>query len=270
MSDTTAPTLSTLPNAHMVVGTIIGPTVPVTLAWKGRDNLSGICRYRVHQKINAGSVASMVPARPTNTTVARSITPGTKVYHYSVQPVDCSDNTPGYIAGKSARIVMHQNANGGIKYRGVWHKLRSPGTSGGTITSTSKKNSSAALTFTGRQVAWVASKSSLRGKARVYIDGKADQNRRPPLQDAAPPPRGVHPRVDSRWHPLDPDRVPRHQGPAGRRYRRAARPALRSVGADRAAQLTWQLEVHVLIHQVVRADLGDAQLPEVLDHTGDQ
>jgi hypothetical protein len=173
VADTTAPTLSTLPNVHMVVGSTIGPTVPVTLAWKGHDNLSGICRYRVHQKINTGSVVSVVPARPTNTTVARSIAPGTKVYHYSVQPVDCSDNTPGYIFGKTARIVMHQNANGGIAYRGVWHKLRSPGTSGGTITSTSQKNASASLKFTGRQVAWVASKSALRGKARVWIDGKA-------------------------------------------------------------------------------------------------
>ena len=172
VSDTTAPTLSTLPNAHMAVGGIVGSSVPVGLAWKGQDNLSGICRYRVHQQIGTGTVANVIPARPTNTSVARGIVPGTRVYHFSVQPTDCSDNTPGFIPGKTVRIVSFQNTNGSIKYSGSWNRLRSPGTSGGSITSTSKKNASAKLTFTGRQIAWVASKSALRGKAHVYIDGK--------------------------------------------------------------------------------------------------
>ena len=172
VSDTTAPTLSTLPNAHMTVGSTVGSSVPVSLAWRGHDNLSGICRYRVHQQINAGAVTGIVPARPTNTSVGRAIIPGTRVYHFSVQPTDCSDNTPGFIAGNTVRIVTFQNTNSAIKYSAGWNRLRSPGTSGGTINSTSKKNASAKLTFTGRQIAWVASKSALRGKARVYIDGK--------------------------------------------------------------------------------------------------
>ena len=84
VSDTTAPTLSTLPNAHMTVGSTVGSSVPVSLAWRGHDNLSGICRYRVHQQINAGAVTGIVPARPTNTSVGRAIIPGTRVYHFSV------------------------------------------------------------------------------------------------------------------------------------------------------------------------------------------
>ena len=87
---------------------------PCPSVWPGRasDNLSGICRYRVHQQINAGTVASVIPARPTNTSVARAIVPGTRVYHFSVQPTDCSDNTPGFIPGKTVRIVSFQNTNG--------------------------------------------------------------------------------------------------------------------------------------------------------------
>ena len=169
--DTTAPTLTALPNVHMAVGTTIGASVPVTLAWKGSDAVSGICRYSVRQAVNAGAPVNVIPARPTNTSVGRGLVPSTNVYHFSVQATDCSDNATAYIAGPTAQVVSVQNTNPLIKYSGVWRRLPSAGTAGGSITSTSAKNASAKLTFTGRQVAWVASKSKLRGQAAVYIDG---------------------------------------------------------------------------------------------------
>ncbi len=160
----------------MAVGTTLSASVPTTLSWLGHDDLSGICRYSIHQQVNSGAVTSPFPARPTNTSMARGLVPSTNVYHFAVQATDCSDNTSGFVNGPTARVVMHQNAGGGIKYTGTWHSLRSPGTSGGTIHSTSKKGSSASLKFLGRQIAWVASKSKARGQAAVYIDGKHVRN----------------------------------------------------------------------------------------------
>ena len=143
-------------------------------AWKGRDNLSGICRYRVHQKINAGSVASVVPARPhehdggtlRSPPAPRSTTSRCSRSTARTTPLAISRaRALGSSCTRTPTAASSTAASGTSCARQAHPVAR--------ITSTSKKNSSAALTFTGRQVAWVASKSSLRGKARVYIDGKA-------------------------------------------------------------------------------------------------
>ena len=69
-------------------------------------------------------------------------------------------------------LTAYQNGNASVHYSGTWATSNVAGTYGGSIRSTTAQNASASLTFTGREVVWVASKAANRGVARVLIDGK--------------------------------------------------------------------------------------------------
>ena len=168
--DTSPPTFSKTPDARMAVGTQIGSTVPVTLSWLAQD-ASRVCSYALQQQINSGAVTNVPLDPPSRTSIARGLKPSTNVYHFGVRATDCAQNSTGFVTGPTAQMVSNQNDAGKITYSAGWRKLSVAGTAGGTITSTSKAGASASLTFSGRQIGWVASKSKARGQAAVYIDG---------------------------------------------------------------------------------------------------
>jgi trimeric autotransporter adhesin len=170
--DTTPPTITTAPDVRMVAGTAITSYVPVTLSWAGSDDLSGICRYNVQEKIDSGAFAAAVPPFSTATSMSRLEAPN-HTYSFQALATDCSDNAGvGYTTGPTSRITLTQNSSSAITYSGSWvRNARVSGASGGTLSYTTHAGASATLHFTGRQIAWVASKSSGRGKASVYIDG---------------------------------------------------------------------------------------------------
>jgi trimeric autotransporter adhesin len=171
VADNTAPAITRAPDVRMAAGTTIGTTyIPVTLSWAGTDNLSGICRYTVQEAINSGAFANAVPAFPKATSMLRSVRPNFS-YHFKAAAKDCSDNASGLVSGPTDRISIFQNSSPAIGYAGRWTRARVSGSSGGSISYTTQRNASAVLHFTGRQVAWVASRSAGRGRAAVYIDG---------------------------------------------------------------------------------------------------
>jgi hypothetical protein len=171
VTDSTPPTISKAPNVAMVAGTTIGTYIPVTLSWAGHDNLAGVCRYNLQEAINSGAFANAVPPFPTATSMARSLRPNF-TYHFKAFDTDCSDNVGSTVAGPSDRIGIFQNSSPSIHYTGSWTRgARVSGASGGTVNLTTHAGAGASLTFTGRQVAWVASKTATRGRASVYIDG---------------------------------------------------------------------------------------------------
>jgi hypothetical protein len=171
-TDTTAPTITRAPDVHLAAGTTLGSTLPVTLSWGGSDNLSGVCRYMVQQATGSGGFVSLVPALPTALSMPRSLTPNVK-YSYRASAKDCSDNVSSSVSGPGATVAIVQNSNSQVKYGGSWRRnFRVSDASGGSISYTSKKYANVQLSFTGRQIAWVASKSTTRGRAWVYVDGK--------------------------------------------------------------------------------------------------
>ena len=92
-------------------------------------------------------------------------------YSFSAAATDCSDKGSGVVTAPAARIGIFQNSSPAITYSGRWKRTAASGASGGSITYTTQGGAGAALNFTGRQVAWVASRSAGRGRASVYIDG---------------------------------------------------------------------------------------------------
>ena len=170
--DSTPPTITRAPDVRMASGTTLGSTLPVTLSWAGTDNLSGICRYIVRQATGSGSFATLVPSLPTLLSMPRALRPNVK-YTYRASAKDCSDNVSSSVTGPSATVAIVQNSNSQLRYGGSWRRgFRVSAASGGSISYTTRKYANVQLSFTGRQIAWVASKSSTRGRAWVYIDGK--------------------------------------------------------------------------------------------------
>ena len=171
VTDSTPPTISKVPNVAMVPGTTIGSFIPVTLSWAGHDDLAGVCRYSLQEAINSGAFANAVPPFPTATSMARALRPNFS-YHFKAFDTDCSDNVGSTVSGPTDRIGIFQNSSPSIAYAGSWTRgAHVSGASGGTVNLTTQAGASATLHFTGRQVAWVGSKSATRGRASVYIDG---------------------------------------------------------------------------------------------------
>lgn len=58
-----------------------------------------------------------------------------------------------------------------IRYTGSWSRRAAPGAWNGNVTSSSTAGDSAAFTFTGRRVWWIAPMGVGGGRARVFVDG---------------------------------------------------------------------------------------------------
>jgi hypothetical protein len=69
-------------------------------------------------------------------------------------------------------LSAFQDGNARIAYTRAWTRARAPKAWGGGVHLVGKAGAFATLRFTGRQVAWVATRTANRGSARVYLDGK--------------------------------------------------------------------------------------------------
>ena len=85
---------------------------------------------------------------------------------------DCSDHTSAF-ASAAVRLAAYQNSSTAIAYHGGWSGGHAPKAFGGSVRRSGVAGASAALHFTGREVAWVASLASGYGSARVLIDGRS-------------------------------------------------------------------------------------------------
>jgi hypothetical protein len=75
--------------------------------------------------------------------------------------------------GASARTRVVSDRSRSIVYRGTWRTARHAGYNGDRVRYATGRGASATLTFTGRRVVWYGPTGPTRGKARVYVDGKA-------------------------------------------------------------------------------------------------
>ena len=73
----------------------------------------------------------------------------------------------------SPRAKVISDRSKAIVYRGTWRVARHAGYNGDVVRYSTSKGASATLTFTGRRIVWHGPTGPTRGKARVYLDGKA-------------------------------------------------------------------------------------------------
>jgi subtilisin family serine protease len=172
-SDATAP-VAEAPAQSLVVPSTLGTSlVPVRLDWSATDNAdgSGVASYRLQQSVNGGAYSDVELPSATATTVTPSLK-HTYTYRYRVSAKDRAGNESEWAYGPSFKVNAYQENSTAVTYpSGTWKRASLSGAYGKYVKYASAAGSTAKLTFTGRDVAWVAPRSSTRGKAEVYVDG---------------------------------------------------------------------------------------------------
>jgi hypothetical protein len=169
--DTTPPTFTVAPDAILQKATTItAGAVPLLVRYTATDP-SGICAYTLQSSKNGGPFAAVKLSPKTAASKPITLTPSANTYRYQASATDCVGNTTAFVKGPSVRLTAFQDRNADIAYTRAWTRAAVARAYGGTVRKVSKAGAYAKFRFTGRQVAWVASRTSTRGTARVYLDG---------------------------------------------------------------------------------------------------
>ena len=172
-ADVTAPVVAA-PVARIANGAVLGPSkVPLRLTWKASDPGSGVCRSHLSRRFSTNPFAGIPLKLATSRSAATQAAPSAKTYVFAASATDCSDLSSATIPSAPVHLTAFQNSSRAITYRGGWDGRRAPNAYGGSLRRSGRAGASASLRFTGREIAWVASKTPSSGSARVYVDGHA-------------------------------------------------------------------------------------------------
>ena len=141
------------------------------LSWSATDSEGEIARYELQQSTNGGSYAGVPLSRETTTSISRQLAFGNN-YRFRVRATDDNGNRSGWKYGPRFAVEAHQESGDALTYSGAWTTQAMTSASGGAVKHAAEAGAAATLRFSGRSVAWVAPKSSTRGKAEVYLDGR--------------------------------------------------------------------------------------------------
>ena len=144
-------------------------TVPVVVSWAASD-VSGVSSTELQQSKSGGAWSKVNLPSPAVSAVTLMRAPG-YTYAYRVRATDAYGNTSTWARGTTVKLVARQEANASITYKGTWTTASVSSAYGGALRYASSSTASATLTFTGRNVVWVAPLAPNRGKADVYLDG---------------------------------------------------------------------------------------------------
>jgi len=165
--DTHRPT-TTKPVARISPAAVGGSAVPVTLTWDGSDRGWGIAKYQLERSTDGGAWKRVL-ARKTKTYVT-SLAPG-HAYRFRVRAIDKYGNVGYWDVGPSFRPGVVEDGSAGIAYTGDWAAVADGTARGGSLHEASGAASKAVITFTGRDIAWLAERGPGHGAAKVYVDG---------------------------------------------------------------------------------------------------
>jgi len=164
----TAPRV-TLPTGVSLVSAS-SPWVLANLEWSARDGGgAGVATYDVRVSRDGGAFADLAWATP-RTSLALTLSPG-HAYRFEVRARDRAGNIGGWVAGSTIRPVLVQESSPTLRFGGPWLASGDPRYSGGSLRSAVASGATLSATFTGRGIAWVSTRGSDRGAARVYVDG---------------------------------------------------------------------------------------------------
>ena len=148
----------------------IGTGIPVQLAWAGATVPgSASSTYLLQRKLDAG--AFLTVATPGTARANVSLSSG-HTYQFRVALVDGTGKVGRFVAGPAFKVAASQESSAAIHYSAGWARSSATASWGGHAKSTAASLASATFTFVGRNVAWVAPKDRLQGRARVYVDGR--------------------------------------------------------------------------------------------------
>ena len=160
---------------HRLVGrTGGGRTVSVELRWgQGRPGPDGgeAATYRLEMSTDDGPFEVVPRDDPAATSLRRSLTAG-RTYAFRVRAMDAADRLGPVAAWPPITPGRHQETSSLTRYTGAWRRAEGPSLSGGGVVFTRERDARVVLRFTGTDVAWIATKTPMSGRAQVRIDGE--------------------------------------------------------------------------------------------------
>ncbi len=159
---------TTAPAQRIGTGTL-GTQVPVTITWDGSDRGWGIDRFQLERSVDGGAWKRILSKKVRE--LAQSITPG-HAYRYRVRAIDKYGNVGYWDYGPTFRPRVVADGASSVVYAGAWTVALDPTAIGGVLHEADAARARATLSFTGRDVAWIAERGPGHGRAMVYLDGR--------------------------------------------------------------------------------------------------
>jgi hypothetical protein len=166
--DRTPPVLSDL--AESFPAQVTGSTVAMRLTWVGFDPGSRITEYRLLVSVGGGPSRPVALLTPTSVSAVRAVAPWS-TYQFSVSATDATGNTGPFVPWPALSIAKYDEGTALATWTGSWLTSARTYYSGGRTRYTTAANRRVRLAFTGRDVAWVATRGPSGGRAQVLADG---------------------------------------------------------------------------------------------------
>jgi VCBS repeat-containing protein len=164
-----SPPVPTAPVVHLGTGRVFS-MAPVAIAWSASDvGGTGVAKYEVQVSVAGGPWIAVSTGSATS--VNRTYPLGSSLV-FQVRATDRAENASGWIASAARTPTAYQApGSSAVTYYGTWTTVTSASASGGAYRQSTVRGAAASLRFTGREVAYVAPKTSASGYVKVYVDG---------------------------------------------------------------------------------------------------
>jgi hypothetical protein len=186
--DTTAPVAKAPAQSFPTTSSLGTSTIPVKLTWSATDNTggSGIASYQLQQSVNGGAYTNVTLPSATTITISPSLNT-TDTYRFRVAAKDKAGNVSAWAYGPSFKVTAYQESSSSVVDSGTWTTSALSGAYGGSVQYASALGRNASFTVPAgtKNVEWVSTKASDRGKAQVWLAGVQ--------QDADPNLTGIQP-----------------------------------------------------------------------------
>jgi hypothetical protein len=170
-TDKTAPVATAPVQAVALNGKLGATATPVRLTWSATDSGgSGLDSTTLWQSTDSGEWTPVTLPTATMTSVVRSLEPGHS-YRFVSRAFDKAGNASSWAYGPTFMVDAHNETSSAIAYSTGWTRFAWASAYGGYESTSSTTGATAKLTFTGRNVGWVAPTASNRGQAYIYVDG---------------------------------------------------------------------------------------------------
>jgi VCBS repeat-containing protein len=150
--------------------TIGATTFRAKVSWAAADLGAGINNYHLQVSVNGGSYSTIALPSPTATSVERTLTIGSN-YRFRVRAKDRSGNVSAFTSWPTLTPTRLQEGTSLATYTGSWTLATHPSASNGKTRYTSSAARKVVVRFIGRDVGWVATRTTSSGRAEVRVDG---------------------------------------------------------------------------------------------------
>ena len=168
VADTAAPVISTL--AESFPTQTLGSQVKVRLSWKASDPGSGIKSYTLQRSLDRGGVRDHRSAGGDRADL-RLEPHARRAYRFRLKATDRENNVSSYVTWPTLTPTRYEESTTLATYVGTWTTSTNASMAGGKGRFATATTAKVTLNATGRDIAWVTTKTTGGGRAQVFVDG---------------------------------------------------------------------------------------------------